>query len=70
MMVSGIVGVLGLLFVVYLSARVLAKEAGNATMQELSGYIYEGAMAFLFREYRAIGIFAVAVAFLLVVGIG
>ena len=70
MLVSGLVGVLGLLFVVYLSARVLAKDAGNATMQELSGYIYEGAMAFLAREYRAIGIFAVAVALLLAVGIG
>ncbi|MBI4489233.1 MAG: sodium-translocating pyrophosphatase [Deltaproteobacteria bacterium] len=70
MMVSGIVGFLGLLFVAYLSARVVAKEAGNATMQELSGYIYEGAMAFLFREYRAIGIFAVAVALLIWIGIG
>jgi K(+)-stimulated pyrophosphate-energized sodium pump len=56
------VGILGLLFVVYLSARVLSKETGNATMQELSGYIYEGAMAFLYREYRAIGVFVVIVA--------
>lgn len=70
MMVSGMVGLLGLLFVAYLSAKVVAKEAGNATMQELSGYIYEGAMAFLFREYRAIGIFAVAVALLIGIGIG
>jgi K(+)-stimulated pyrophosphate-energized sodium pump len=53
---------LGLLFVVYLSARVLSKETGNATMQELSGYIYEGAMAFLYREYRAIAVFVVIVA--------
>ena len=37
MMVSGWVGLLGLLFVAYLSARVVAKEAGSATMQELSG---------------------------------
>lgn len=70
MVVSVLVGFLGLLFVAYLSAKVLAKDAGNATMQEISGYIYEGAMAFLSREYRAIGIFAIAVAFLLAAGIG
>lgn len=57
--VSMLVGLLGLFFVAYLAAKVLAKEPGNATMRQLSGYIYEGAMAFLWREYRAIGIFAV-----------
>ncbi|HWP59256.1 MAG TPA: sodium-translocating pyrophosphatase [Candidatus Acidoferrales bacterium] len=64
------VGILGFLFVGYLAARVLAKEAGSARMQELSGYIYEGAMAFLAREYRAIGAFALVVTVLLAVGIG
>jgi len=70
MLFSGLVGVLGLLFVAYLSARVVAKDAGNATMQELSGYIHEGAMAFLSREYRAIGSFAIAVTVLLALGVG
>jgi K(+)-stimulated pyrophosphate-energized sodium pump len=65
-----VVGILGFIFVGYLSAKVLSKDAGTATMQELSGYIYEGAMAFLLREYRAIGIFAVIVAILLALGIG
>ncbi len=64
------VGFLGLLFVAYLAAKVLATETGTAAMQELSGYIREGAMAFLAREYRAIGIFAVVVALVLAVGIG
>jgi len=68
--IPAVVGFVGLLFVVYLSTKVLAKENGNATMQQLSGYIYEGAMAFLAREYRAIGIFAVLVAIFLAVGIG
>ncbi len=68
--IPAVVGFVGLLFVVYLSTKVLAKETGNATMQQLSGYIYEGAMAFLAREYRAIGIFAVLVAIFLAVGIG
>ena len=69
-MFPGLVGLLGLVFVAYLSAKVMAKDAGSPAMQELSGYIYEGAMAFLAREYRAIGLFAVVVASLLAVGIG
>ncbi len=67
---SVVVGLIGLGFVAYLAARVLAKDAGSATMQQLSGYIYEGAMAFLLREYRAIGIFTVIVAVLLALGLG
>ncbi|MEK6613899.1 MAG: sodium/proton-translocating pyrophosphatase, partial [Candidatus Binatota bacterium] len=70
MMVSGWVGLFGLLFVAYLSVRVVAKEAGSATMQELSGYIFEGAMAFLLREYRAIGVFVIVVTIILGLGIG
>ncbi len=68
--ISTLVSVLGLLYVFYLSAKVLAKETGNATMQELSGFIYEGAMAFLRREYQAIGVFAIVVTILLALGIG
>jgi K(+)-stimulated pyrophosphate-energized sodium pump len=63
------VGILGFIFVAYLSAKVLANEPGNARMQELSGYIYEGAMAFLAREYRAIAVFAVLITILLGFGI-
>src|SRR5436189_3705791 len=65
-----LVGFLGLLFVADLSGTVLAKDTGTAAMQELSGYIYEGAMAFLSREYKAIGVFALVVTILLAVGIG
>jgi K(+)-stimulated pyrophosphate-energized sodium pump len=67
---SVVVGLLGLMFVAYLSVKVLSKETGNATMQELSGFIYEGAMAFLFREYRAIAVFVVIVTVLIGLGIG
>jgi len=64
------VGVLGLLFVAYLSVKVLSKETGNAVMQEISNFIYEGAMAFLFREYRAIAVFVAVVTVLIGLGIG
>src|SRR3989304_4850275 len=70
MIVSGAAGLLGLLYVAYLSARVVAKEAGSETMQELSVYIFEGAMAFLSREYRAIGVFVIVVTVILGLGIG
>lgn len=50
-------------FTLYRSVR--REDAGNSTMKELSGYIYEGAMAFLKREYRIIILFIIAVAVIL-----
>jgi K(+)-stimulated pyrophosphate-energized sodium pump len=58
-------GVLGLLFVWFTAAKILKKDAGNEKVREISKAIHEGAMAFLFREYRYIGIFVVIVALLL-----
>ncbi|MDR7556179.1 MAG: sodium-translocating pyrophosphatase [Armatimonadota bacterium] len=57
-----IVGVIGLAYALQLAARVTRQDPGTPQMQELSGAIREGAMAFLAREYRAIGLF-VAVMF-------
>lgn len=65
-----IVGVLALVYTVFLiTARIKPVEPGNERMQEIAGYITEGAMAFLKREYRSIGIFAVAMAVIIFVGI-
>ena len=63
------VGFLGLLFVWFLAKKVTAKDPGNALMQELSGYIHEGAMAFLHREYKTVAKFVALVAVVLVAGI-
>ena len=41
-------------------------QVDNPRMQEISGYIREGAMAFLKREYKVIGIFIAAFALLLI----
>lgn len=41
-------------------------QVENPRMQEISGYIREGAMAFLKREYKVIGIFVAAFALLLI----
>ncbi|MFB0526522.1 MAG: sodium/proton-translocating pyrophosphatase, partial [bacterium] len=52
-------GFLGLLFVVYLSIKILRKSQGTVKMREISEMIHEGAMAFLFREFLAIVPFVV-----------
>ena len=61
--VLGLVG-LAIAFVIY---RSVAREpAGNERMQEIAESIYEGAMAFLKREYRILAIFVLVVFGLLV----
>ena len=65
-----IVGVLALVFTVYLVvARIKPVEPGNERMQEIAGFIQKGAMAFISREYRSIGIFAVAMAVIIFIGL-
>jgi K(+)-stimulated pyrophosphate-energized sodium pump len=58
-------GVLGLIVMAYKSAWVSKQDAGDAKMQELAGYIADGAMAFLKAEWRVLSIFAVITAALL-----
>ncbi|MFZ7101288.1 MAG: sodium-translocating pyrophosphatase [Peptococcaceae bacterium] len=57
-----VAGILALLFAFYLAAKVNKVEPGNKTMQEIAAAIHEGAMAFLFREYRTLIIFVVILA--------
>lgn len=65
-----VVGILTLLFAVYLAVKVGRQDAGNDKMKEIAGAISEGARAFLTAEYKILVIF-VAVLFLLIgVGIG
>ncbi len=58
----GFIG-LGVALMIYLSVQ--NRPAGDAKMQEIAGYIYEGSMAFLKREYRILAIFMVVVFLLL-----
>ncbi|MBK8465375.1 MAG: sodium-translocating pyrophosphatase [Chloracidobacterium sp.] len=58
-------GVLGLVVMAFKSAWVSKQDAGDAKMQELAGYIADGAMAFLKAEWKVLSIFAVFTAALL-----
>ncbi len=58
-------GLLALLYAFLSSRWISGQEAGTDRMREIAGYIQEGAMAFLGREYRVLALFVVAVAILL-----
>ncbi len=58
-------GILGLLVMAIKSAWVSKQDAGDANMQELAGYIADGAMAFLKAEWKILSIFVVFAAALL-----
>ena len=58
-------GVVGLIVMAIKSAWVNKQDAGDAKMQELAGYIADGAMAFLKAEWKVLSIFVVFAAALL-----
>jgi K(+)-stimulated pyrophosphate-energized sodium pump len=55
-------GVVAILFAAYLARDVLARDRGTPEMQDIAGRIFQGAIAYLNRQYRTIGILAVGVA--------
>jgi K(+)-stimulated pyrophosphate-energized sodium pump len=60
-----IFGLIGILVMAVKSAWVKKQDAGDANMQELAGYIADGAMAFLKAEWKVLSYFAVIAAALL-----
>ncbi|MDD9953358.1 MAG: sodium-translocating pyrophosphatase [Candidatus Woesearchaeota archaeon] len=62
-----LISVLALLFTWHTANRVKKQDMGTPRMQEIAGYIREGAMAFLKREYTILSIFVVLVAVILAV---
>jgi len=59
------VAVLALIYAYMKAAWVTKQDAGTDRMKMIGGWIAEGAMAFLGREYRVLAVFVVAVAVLL-----
>ncbi|MFW0967720.1 MAG: sodium-translocating pyrophosphatase [Thermacetogeniaceae bacterium] len=58
-------GAISLLFAAYLAGKISKADPGTEDMVRISGYIADGAMAFLRKQYSAIAIFVVVVFFLL-----
>ncbi len=57
-----VIGLIALAVAFMLSAGISGASAGNDRMKEIAGYIHEGAMAFLYREYKYLTVFIVVVA--------
>ena len=52
-------GIIAILFALYLARDVLARDTGTVEMQAVAGTIFEGAVAFIKRQYTTIFILAV-----------
>jgi K(+)-stimulated pyrophosphate-energized sodium pump len=58
-------GIIAVLFALYLARDVLARDTGTKEMEDVAGTIFEGAVAFIRRQYTTIGILAVVGAFVI-----
>ncbi|MBX3041329.1 MAG: sodium-translocating pyrophosphatase [Bdellovibrionaceae bacterium] len=63
-------GLVGLIVALVLYFRVKSQPTGNETMNRIAGYIREGAMAFLAREYKVLTGYAIIVGIILGVFMG
>lgn len=62
-----IMGLVGVVYVLWQLRNVLGYDQGNETMRTIAKAIQEGAAAFLNREYRFLGIFVVIVAIVIAI---
>ncbi len=60
-------GILGLAFVIYLVRDVLRRDEGTPEMRAVAATIYEGAIAFIRRQYLTIGLLSIVVAIIIAV---
>lgn len=63
-----IIGVVALLFAVYLTKKVTAQDEGTDRMKEIAAFIHEGAQAFLMAEYKILIVFVAVL--LVLIGFG
>jgi K(+)-stimulated pyrophosphate-energized sodium pump len=60
-----IIGIIAVLFAIYLARDVMRKDTGTPEMRNISDRIFEGALAYLKRQYRTIALLAIVVAIVL-----
>ena len=60
-----IVGVAAVLFAIYLARDVMSRDTGTKEMQDVSDLIFEGAQAYMRRQYSTIAVFSLIVAAIL-----
>ncbi len=65
--IAPVAAVLALGFALYFYAWMKKMNPGNEKMQEIAGYVQEGAMAYLFRQYRVVTV--VFVVLLIILGV-
>src|SRR5918998_2806168 len=65
--ISPLLGIGGLFVAWRIYRSVSDRPDGNERMREIAGYIYEGSMAFLKREYTILAVFVVVVFLLLAI---
>ncbi len=53
-------GIIAILFAIYLARDVLSRDTGTQAMQDVAGTIFEGAVAFIRRQYSTIFVLAIA----------
>ena len=70
MYLAPVVGVIALIFALFLSKKVSREEEGTDRMKEIASAISEGAHAFLTAEYKILVIFVIVLFFLIGLGIG
>ena len=63
------ISVISLLYAFYLNSWIKKQSPGTERMQELAGFVQQGAMAFLKTEYKMLGMFAGCVAIALYFGV-
>ena len=61
-----VTGIIAICVVAFFIKDILKKDAGDERMKEISGYIEEGAMAFLKKEYSYLSVFIFVVALAIV----
>ena len=67
LLLSIISGVFALIIACFLWVKVVKKDVGNSVMKEIAGYIEEGAMAFLKKEYSYLVVFVIVITALMVI---